>query len=126
MGLLDILFWVIAIFCIAVGVICWFMLFIDSSLGKKIWGVVVAIIGVFIFIRALAWLKSICFSLFVTGLVLGLLSTRGENNEISSSSGNTKRSEDNHYGVAEAFLDTYCEYELTKAAVKDAIRESKQ
>lgn len=124
MGLIDLVGWLIAIGIFVLGVISLIGMFVYSGVWGKFLGVVAVLLGVFVFIRAYAWLNSIGFSLFASGFVLAFFGAGAAGH--SSGSRSPAQREEKQYTVTDAVLDTVCEYELTKAAVKDAIRESKQ
>ena len=118
--LLTIAFWAVTIFLLVGGVI----LIIDKLRNGNGWDkvqVVIAIIaGFFTFSKVYTWLDSIPWALLFTGCVLGLVLGDSSDKEKSY------RRREKEYGLSDAIIDTYCEYNLTKAAVKDAIRESKK
>lgn len=79
------------------------------------------ILGAATFICMYNWMESILWCMLISGLVLSLttigLAGKDTSDPPPRRSGPT---------FAEAYLDSYCEYELTKAAVKDAIKESRK
>lgn len=118
--LLDVIGWAIAILIFVGGIVFLIGMFIDSSGWTKFMGVVAAVVGVVVFFVVYSWLDSIGVSLFATGAVLALF---GGGKSVTES---PTQSAERQYGVGDAVMDTLCEYELAKAAAKEAIRESKE
>lgn len=115
--LLTIAFWAATIFLLVGGIFLCIANFISKD-GWKITKAIIAIIsGIFAFTKTSAWLESIPWGLFFTGCALCLI--LGE----SSDTGRKSSREEKEYSLSDAFVESYCEYSLTKAAVKDAIRE---
>lgn len=124
MGIIDFAGWILAIVAAVFGILCWIAMFTDKNPWHIFLGVISAIIAIIVFTRVYAWLESIGFAIFAAGVVLCFFGSTCSNTP-SSSGGSSKPAEKgNTFGGA--VMDTLCEYELTKAAVKDAIRESKE
>lgn len=117
-NLFTIAIWAVAIFLFGGGLfLCGMHLFTGNG-WEKLWSVVAIILGVIVFTRLYAWLDSVVWCLMLTGIVLGVVGNLG-------SKETEPPQKEKKYDLTDAILDTACEYELTKAAVKDAIRESK-
>ena len=119
-NLFTICFWAVTLFLFLGGIITCIANFLSGDGGKIFWAVVAIILAIFVFFLVYDWLDSIAWCLLVTGMVLVFVANIGSDETESTP---TRKQE---YGLSDAILDTYCEYELTKAAVKDAIKESKK
>jgi len=119
--LITFAFWAAAIFLFVGGIICCIKQIFSGSGFEKFLAILAIGLSVFAFIRVYAWLDSILWSMLISGIILSTLGLGGSGEE-------TDKAPRTRSGpsVADAIIDTYCEYELTKAAVKDAIRESKE
>lgn len=115
--LLTIAFWAVTVFLLVGGVFMCIECFTSKN-GWKITKAIIAIIaGVFAFSKTSIWLESIPWGLFFAGCASCLV--LGESPDTKRKSSRTEREQ----SIGDAFVDAYCEYSLTKAAVKDAIRE---
>ena len=112
-------FWVFAIFLFLCGIIFCIANLITGSGWQKFMAGIAVTLGIITFFYTYNWSGSIAWCLLTTGLVLGFVS--------GAFSGTNEKAppKEKKYGFTDAYLDTYCEYQLTKQAVKDAIRESK-
>ena len=117
--LLLIAFWTVTIFLTVGGVVLIVGKLTSPSGWDKFMAVIAMIAAAFTFFKTYEWLDSIPWSLLFTGCVVAII--------LGESTGTDRRParREREYGLSDAIIDTYCEYELTKAAVKEAIRESK-
>lgn len=119
-NLFTIGFWVVTILLLGVGLIASIGSLISGNTGEKVQAAIALILGVVAFACVYNWCESIPWCLLVTGIAvcaaMGLL---------KDDSPNGGRKKEKKYTFTDAYIDTYCEYELTKQAVKDAIKESK-
>ena len=115
-NLVTITIWAAAIFLFGGGLIlCGVNLFTGKG-WRKFWAVVALILGVIAFNKLYAWLDSIVWCLLLTGVVLCVVGNLADEPQ-------NPPEKEKKYGLTDAILDTYCEYELQKQATKDAIRE---
>lgn len=109
-------FWVVAIFLFLGGIFLCVGNLIHGNGLEKIMAGIALILGVVTFFLMYDWAGSVAWCLLTSGLVFGfvagLFSDKGE-----------KPQTEEKYGFPEAYLDSYCEYQLTKQATKDAIKE---
>ncbi len=118
--LITIVLWAAAIFLFGGGLFLCFSNLFKGKGWEKFWAIVAMILGVIVFNRLYAWLDSIVWCLILTGMVIAFVADIGSN-KLQPAPVKEKGP-----SLTDAIVDTYCEYELTKAAVKDAIRESKE
>lgn len=119
-NLLMIALWAAAIFFFGGGIILCICDFTEGSGGKIAKGVIAIILGIITFVTVYSWLDSIVWCLIFSGMVIGYVANFGDD-EVQPAPQKERK-----YGFTDALVDTYCEYELTKAAVKDAIEESRK
>ncbi len=124
LGIIDLVGWIIAIVTAVFGVLGWISMFTDKNGIHIFMGVIAAIVAVIIFSRVYDWLESIGFALFCTGAALCAFAGASSNTP-SSGSGYSKPQETG-YTFGKALTETLSEYELAKAAAKDAYREMKE
>lgn len=122
--LIDVIAWAVAIIVFAFGIFGLVGMFIETNGWIKFVGVIAAILGVVAFWRVYVWMESVGFSLFATGFVWGIFGFGADSEPHKKE--NTPQQVEQPYGITDAVLDTYCEYELTKEAAKAAIRELKE
>jgi hypothetical protein len=119
-NLLTIVIWGAAILLFVGGVIVCIVKLVKGGIGSKSIAVVAAILGIVAFVKMYDWTEHIAWCMLASGFILclftGVLSD-GEKNTLPK---------EPKYGLGDAILETYAEYELTKAAVKDAIEESRK
>lgn len=125
LALIDVIGWVIAIAAVAVGVFCLIMTFKESNGWLKFCCVLFTALSVVVFFIVYNWLDSVCVALFVAGGILVLFSNGADKNYIPETK-QTSQEGTKKYGLGKAMMDSYCEYELYKAAAKDAMREMKK
>lgn len=70
---IDFAGWVVAIVAAVFGILCWIAMFTDKNPWHIFLGVVAAVIAIIVFTRVYAWLESIGFAIFATGVVLCFL-----------------------------------------------------
>ncbi len=118
--LITIVIWLVAIFLFGGGLLICIGNLIGGGGFEKFMAVLGIILGIVAFSCIYSWFESIVWCLMGSGIVLGLIGNAGSDSEEKAPKKEEK------YGFGKALVDTYCEYELTKAAVKDAIKESKE
>lgn len=116
--LLTIAIWAVAILMFVGGILCCIGNLINGRIWRKILSAIAIGLGIYVFSFLYSRLSSIVWCLLASGMVLTLVSEAG--------SDRWQNTPQKKRGFIDAFVDTYCEYELTKAAVKDAIKESKE
>lgn len=124
LGLIDAVGWIIAIVAAVFGVACWIAMFTEKNGWHIFLGIIAVFAAVFVFTRVYAWFDSVGIAIFAAGVVLCVFG--GACSDTPSSGGGSSKPAERDYTLGDAVMDTICEYELTKAAVKDAIRESKE
>lgn len=113
--LLTIAIWAVAIFLFIGGIILCIIELTSGSGWGKLKAVVAVALAIFAFYKMHIWFDSIVWCFLGAGFALCLVTLIG--------TGEQAPPKEKKYGLGDAFLDTYCEYELQKKATKDAIRE---
>lgn len=114
--MVTVIIWAIVIIIFGGGVFLCGANLVSGSSGEKVRSIISIILGIITFFIVYRWFKSIGWCLFFSGLVIGL---------VSGADGEPVRGRERKPGptFTEAWVDTYCEYELQKQATKDAIKE---
>lgn len=120
-NLITIAFWVVTLILFGGGIIMCIINLCSGTGWEKFCSILGVILGVATFICMYNWMENIPWCMLTSGLVLSLttigLAGKDTSDPPPRKSGPT---------IGEAYLESYCEYELTKAAVKDAIKESRK